>query len=346
MSNAPYNPPLLLRNGHIQTFLASSSLRAWGANEMQASARAEIIATDAGVNLLGYRSRQIGARPKGLAVLLHGWEGSSDSTYMRRTGRSLYRHGYEIFRLNLRDHGPSHHLNPGFFYAAWLDEVFEAVRRVSQEPLQLPVFLVGFSLGANFALRIALRCRRRAIPNLRHVVAISPVLAPEESTRRADRHPVIRRYFIKKWRRSLMLKQQLFPQLYDFGPVMRCRTIREATDLILERYSNFPSSKAYFDAYTLTGTRLRDLSVPATLLTSADDPIIPVQDFQELQLSPSTTLVIHRHGGHNGFIEGPSLRSRYENDLPELFDRLTHDAPSSKPSIQTAGCVSSDPCID
>lgn len=331
MSNAPYNPPLLLRNGHIQTFLASSSLRARGADEMQASARTEILATDAGVNLLGFRSRQIGSRPKGLAVLLHGWEGSSDSTYIRRTGRSLYQRGYEIFRLNLRDHGPSHHLNSGLFFAAWLDEVFEAFRRVSQEPNKLPVFLVGFSLGANFALRIALRCRNLPIPNLCHVVAISPVLDPEESTRRADRHPVIRRYFMKKWRRSLMLKQRLFPHLYNFRPIMRCRTIHQATDLILERYSEFPSSKAYFDAYTLTGTRLKDLPVPATLLTSADDPIIPVQDFHGLQLNPSTTLVIHRHGGHNGFLEGPGLRSRYENDLPSLFDRWTHAAHSTPP---------------
>jgi len=197
---------------------------------------------------------------------------------------------------------------------------------VALEPHQLPVFLVGFSLGANFALRIALSCRRRPILHLRHVVAIRPVLDPEESTRRVDRHPVIRRYFIKKWRRSLMVKQRLFPHLYDFRPVMRCRTIRQATDLILERYSEFASSKAYFDAYTLTGTRLKDLSVPATLLTSADDPIIPVQGFHGLQLNPSTTLVIHRHGGHNGFLEGPGLRSRYETDLPRLFDRWVHTA--------------------
>lgn len=346
MSNAPYHPPLLLRNGHIQTFLASSSLRTRGTDEMQASARAEIIATDGGVNLLGMRSRQKTARPKGLAVLLHGWEGSSDSTYILRTGRSLYQCGYDVFRLNFMDHGRSHHLNSGLFFATRVDEVFDAVKRVAQEPQPLPVFLIGFSLGANFALRIALRCRRRAIPNLRHVVAISPVLDPEESTQRADRHPLIRRYFMKKWRRSLAIKQRLFPHLYDFGGVMRCRTIRQATDLILERYSEFPSSKAYFDAYTLTGTRLKSLPVPATLLTSADDPIIPVQDFLELQLNPSTTLVIHRHGGHNGFLEGLGLRSRYEDDLPELFDRLTKDAPSSEPSIQTAGCVSSDPCLD
>ena len=323
MSNRPYHPPFLLRNGHIQTFLASSSLRAWGPNAMQASARAEMVTSDAGVRLLGFRSWLQAPRRKGLVVLLHGWEGSSDSTYIRRTGRSLYQRGYEVFRLNLRDHGPTQHLNPGLFFATSLDEVFDAVRRVLLESHKLPAFLVGFSLGANFALRIAVRCRCRPIPNLRHVVAISPVLDPEESTRRADRHPLIRRYFLKKWRRSLALKQRLFPHRYDFSAVIGSRTIRQTTNLILERYSEFPSTRDYFDAYTLTGTRLKELFVPATLLTSADDPIIPVRGFHELQLNPTTSLIIYRHGGHIGFLEGPGLRSRYENDLPSLFDRWT-----------------------
>jgi hypothetical protein len=180
--------------------------------------------------------------------------------------------------------------------------------------------LVGFSLGANFALRIALRCRQRPVDNLRHVAAISPVLDPEESTRRADRHPVIRRYFMKKWRRSLARKQLLFPELYDFREIIKSRKIREATDRILGAYSDFPSSRSYFEAYTLTGAALKDLPLPATLLTAGDDPIIPVQDFHGLRLNPSTRVVIHPYGGHNGFLEGWFLRSRYENGLPDLFE--------------------------
>ena len=46
----------------------------------------------------------------------------------------------------------------------------------------VPAFIVGFSLGGNFALRIARRCRREPIDNLRHVFCISPVLDPEKAT--------------------------------------------------------------------------------------------------------------------------------------------------------------------
>jgi hypothetical protein len=318
----PYAAPLLLRSGHLQTFLASSDFRARGPNPMLEAARDVILEAGDGIRLLGSHSPQRAAAPKGLAVMLHGWEGSIDSTYMRCTGRALYRRGYDVFRLNFRDHGRSHHLNPGLFYAARLPEVFVAVRQAARFAGSLPVFLIGFSLGANFALRVALRCVQDPIPGLKHVVAISPVLDPDESTSRADRHPVIRRYFMKKWRRSLNVKQALFPDHFDFGPLLKLKTIQATTEALLKRYSEYPSARDYFRAYTLTGDALRRLPLPVTLLTAADDPIIPVRDFQRLSLPPTARLVICRHGGHNGFLEGIRLHSRYEQDLPDLFDTL------------------------
>ncbi|MCK7507659.1 MAG: alpha/beta hydrolase [Desulfobacterales bacterium] len=97
---------------------------------------------------------------------------------MRCTGRALFRRGYDVFRLNFRDHGRSHHLNSGIFYAARLPEVFEAVRTAARSAGARPVFLIGFSLGANFALRVALRCARNPIPKLKHVGGHQPRARP------------------------------------------------------------------------------------------------------------------------------------------------------------------------
>jgi uncharacterized protein len=361
MLAADYRPCLLLRNGHLQTFLASSGLRAGGANPMRQSAQDVIIETSEGIRLLGSHSSHSSTpceevdfkipltpffkggkrkewgrstsltrgwrsspRPgsKGLVILLHGWEGSIDSTYMLCTGRALYRSGYDVFRLNFRDHGRSHHLNQGIFYAVLVQEVFEAVAKAAILAKERPVFLVGFSLGGNFALRIALRCGQTPITKLKHVVAISPALDPEEATNRADGHPLIRRYFMKKWRRSLAVKQALFPGLYDFGPILRLNTVQAMTEALLKRYSSYDSAREYFRAYTLTGDALSALPLPTTLLTAEDDPIISAADFRRLRLPSSACLVISRHGGHNGFLEGMGLRSRYERELPVLFDRL------------------------
>jgi len=53
--------------------------------------------------------------------------------------------------------------------------------------------------------------------------------------------------------------------------------------------------------------------VPTTILTAADDPVIPVANFHELTLAPHTELTIVPHGGHCGFIRDLSLRSWAED---------------------------------
>lgn len=312
-------PPWLLRPAGVQTMLASAGLRAWGQNPMVNAARETILTTREGIRLLGYHSRHSRGRSKGLVILLHGWEGSSDSTYIRTTGRYLYQRGFDVFRLNFRDHGPSHHLNTGIFYAVLLDEVFDAVSQICAAVFPTACFLVGFSLGGNFALRIARKCAAQPIGGLNQVVAISPVLDPDKATDRIDNSPFILKYFLKKWRRSLTIKQNLYPENYDFSSLLTINNIREMTQRLLARYSAYDGAKAYFKMYTLVDGQLRDILVPTTIITAQDDPIIPVEDFYGLHTSKATRLIIQPFGGHNGFLESWRLNGWYEHMLGDLF---------------------------
>jgi len=321
-----FTPPWYLRCGQIQTILASTPLRAWGKNPVRDAAEEITIKTPQGIRLQGYHSPQDSAHPRGLAILLHGWEGSADSTYIACTGRALYQRGYDIFRLNFRDHGSSHHLNSGIFYAVLLEEVFQAVEQISRIMEEKPVFLVGFSLGGNFALRIARQMDHAPINNLRHIVAISPVLDPEKATVTIDRQTMIRKYFLKKWLQSLQIKQGLFPEAYDFSELYKLNTIMAVTDKMIEKYSDFGSASEYFKGYSILNDAIADLPVSTTIITAADDPIIPVDDFYELKLNQRTELIIHAHGGHNGFIDGFFLKSWYEQELANRFDEIAAKA--------------------
>ncbi|MBC2711574.1 MAG: alpha/beta fold hydrolase [Desulfosarcina sp.] len=314
------NPPFFLKPAGVQTVLASAGLRAWGENPMVDAAREIILTTGEGVRLLGYMSRQPRPHNKGLVILLHGWEGSSESTYIRTTGRFLFRRGFDVFRLNLRDHGPSHHLNTGVFYAVLLEEVFDAVHQITEAENGRPVFLAGFSLGGNFALRIARKCATQPINSLTQVVSISPVLDPDKATDRIDNSRFILKYFLKKWRRSLSIKQRLYPQHYDFSALMAVDNIREMTERLLARYSPYDSAKAYFKGYALTNNDLRGITVPTTIITAEDDPIISVEDFYDLHTSAATRLMIQPYGGHNGFLEGWRLNGWYEKVMLDAFE--------------------------
>lgn len=316
--NKNFTPPFYIRSPFAQTLLASSKLGTYGKNPMLGTAR-EIILNIGNVHLQGFYSPQTDQEPLGVVMLLHGWEGSVNSAYILRTGKSLYKSGYSVFRLNFRDHGETHHLNAGLFYAILLDEVFGAVQQVSQYERNLPFYLAGFSMGGNFALRIARKCAETPIENLKHVFSISPVLDPEKSTYAIDKYPLLQKYFRKKWSASMQKKQALYPNRYDFSDVFPLETISEMTETLLKRHTEFDNPADYFRKYAVLGDALAALTVPLTIITAADDPIIPVEDFYNLKLHPSTELIIHPHGGHNGFLESLSGRAWYQKKMLKVM---------------------------
>ena len=217
-----------------------------------------------------------------MVMLLHGWEGSVGSAYILSAGKHFFENGYSVFRLNFRDHGNSHHLNEGLFYATLTDEVFQAVQQASAIEDGLNFFLVGFSLGGNYALRIGHICAKEPIKNLRHIVSISPVIDPDKATGAIDGNLMIRKYFLSKWRRSLTLKQKLFPGKYDFGDIISLNSCRSITDRLIESYSSYKDAAEYFRGYTITGDTISGITVPTTIIASKDDPVIPVCDFYAL----------------------------------------------------------------
>jgi len=318
MNAERFAPPRWLRNPHLQSVLASSALRRWlGAGARAAFERGAtpvLLDCGGGVRLSGLHTPQSALpAPRGLAVLLHGWEGSVASSYLLRTGARLSAAGFDVFRLNFRDHGDSHHLNAELFHSNRLDEVVAAVGCIAARFPARPLAVAGFSLGGNFALRVALRAPAAAIP-LAHAVAVCPVISPERGLRALEAAPwFYQEYFLRKWRGSLLRKRALFPDRYDFRPADLKRNLRELTRWLVERHTDFGTLERYLDGYSIAGDRLATLAVPASILTSADDPIIPVDDFRALALPPHARLDIAPFGGHCGFLLGPNLESWAEH---------------------------------
>jgi predicted alpha/beta-fold hydrolase len=325
LSPRSFKPGPLLRSPHLQSFLAGASLRGrWIRCRSRALRRSAACLLDCGngARLQAFVSPADGAAPApALAVLLHGWEGSAESTYLLSLARHLGLAGYAVFRLNFRDHGETQELNRELFHSCRLGEVLEAVRAMAAQLPASRLFLVGFSLGGNFALRVALQAPERGI-RLDHVVAVSPVIDPGHVLEAIERSPAAyQRRFMKKWHRSLRRKHELFPDLFDIEACLRCSDLRELTRFLIEGSGEFDSLEQYLDGYSIAGDRLAGLQVPATIVTAADDPIIPVRDFAGVTRPPCLTLEIQQRGGHCGFIENLALRSWIDHRIESLLSR-------------------------
>jgi predicted alpha/beta-fold hydrolase len=256
----------------------------------------------------GVRLQALHARPEGTvagsAILLHGWEGSADSYYVLSLATRLFAAGVEVVRLNLRDHGDTHHLNEGIFHSCRLPEAVGAVAALAPQ-LVAPPWLVGFSLGGNFMLRVAASDDPR-VPPLARVVAISPVLHPDSAMQAMERGwQVYQGYFVRKWSRSLQRKRALWPSAAVDEGFFRYRDLRRMTSSLVARHTEFADIGAYLDGYAVTGERLATLRVPATILSALDDPIIPAQDLQRLAGSAHLKVVTMARGGHMGFMVSP-----------------------------------------
>lgn len=321
-----YLPPRWLRNPHVQSVLGSSPWRrrraAMALAATGATTREHTIDGGDGIRLHGLHSAIAGTSPRGLVLLLHGWEGSAESSYMQLTAATLLRRGFEVFRLNFRDHGPSHHLNEALFHSNRIDEVVQATGDVSRRFAHGPMALAGYSLGGNFALRVALRAPAAGIA-LARVAAVCPVIDPARTMLQMERGLwLYMYYFERKWRGSLARKRALFPQQHDFDNTTLKLRMRALTEWMVLRHTDFGTLDAYFDGYSIAGQRLAGLQVPADILMAEDDPVIPVDEFRTLALPASARLQIARWGGHCGFLENAGLTGFAERWVAGRMDAI------------------------
>lgn len=253
------------------------------------------------------------------AVILHGWEGSAQSLYILSLSQMLFDSGYEVLRLNMRDHGETHHLNRDLFHSCRLSDVEGALRAMQRLYPDQPLRLAGFSLGGNFVLRAAAQADEVGL-NIAKVVAVSPVLDPEETlVALEESFPGYQLYFVRKWMRSLLKKQAVWPKVYDFRELGKMSDLRRMTADLVKRFTDFPTLEDYLNGYAITGTHLQNLKVPSRIITSLDDPIIPAQSLQRLASPAALQLTVTRRGGHCGFLERLSGPSWVERKIVEEF---------------------------
>jgi uncharacterized protein len=331
-----FQPHRLIRHADVQTMLSRYSPRDLVVR------REHLVVIDAGedqtgwdggrrVRLHGYYTPSLSLfGSRGLVLVLHGWEGCSHSVYNLITTDALIRGGYDVFRLNLRDHGPGLHLDPyalnrGFYMGTLLDEIAVATGHVAEMAGAKPFYLVGASLGGNIVLRLALRHASQPIPNLSKVIAFNPVLNPLRCAEAIDARPAYLRYFRRLWLRSLLAKQRLFPDLYNFTPLAKIPSIIAMTEWMVDRYGehfgDLHNADDYYNAYAIQSDAFQSLTAPTTIITAANDRVVPVDDFFTLTPHPLLKLQIHDNGGHVGYVDLFPLR----HNLPRLLMAALRD---------------------
>jgi predicted alpha/beta-fold hydrolase len=282
----------LFRNPHILTVLGNFWPRKYDFSRFAAERR--LIQTDADTQVLVQTHRPAGP-PLGEIVLLHGLEGSGEAGYIRSMAWAALNAGFIAHRFHMRTCGGTAELCKTLYHAGLTSDLLVFLKELRSPH---PVFLVGFSLGGNVALKLAGELGETEI--IQGICSISTPIDLAAGVRRLGKfdNRIYERRFVKRMRNRLFATGR-----YSRKQLNAARNLYEIDDRITAPSFGFGSADHYY-ATQSAQMYLDRIRVPTLLIQAKDDTFIPFEIFRHPALSanPFLKLMTPEHGGHLGFL--------------------------------------------
>lgn len=297
----PFEP--LSRNPHVLTILGNF----WPRNYETARFPMEdrLIRTDPDTQVLVQTQHPAGT-PRGEVVLLHGLEGGGNAGYMRSMAWHALCAGFIVHRFHMRTCGGTQHLSKTLYHAGLTSDLRSFLEQTAAQGSHLPVFLVGFSLGANVGLKLLgeLGCQlgRETAGNylIRGMCAVSTPIDLGVCVRRMGQfdNAVYERRFVARMK-SRLIGTGMYTEA-DFRGV---RSLYDVDNRITAPSFGFRDADHYY-ATQSCNQFIGQIRVPCLLIQAKDDTFIPfgVYSHPAIGANPHLELLATEYGGHLGFL--------------------------------------------
>jgi predicted alpha/beta-fold hydrolase len=230
-------------------------------------------------------------------LVVHGLGGTTGTHYCVAAAHAAHAAGFACLRVALRG---ADRLGEDFYHAGLSEDLDAALRSEALASFRR-VLILGFSMGGHVTLRWALAAHDA------RVTAVAAVCAPldlELSARHIDAPAALiyRRHVLHGLKEIYAAVAARRPVPTPLPDVMACDSIREWDRLAVVPRHGFASVDDYY-ARVSVGPRLPELQVPALLLQSNHDPMVPPRVYARHLQAPTPKLTVRRvnHGGHVGF---------------------------------------------
>jgi predicted alpha/beta-fold hydrolase len=329
----PFVPHPLLPGPHAQTVAASMQPgRHRSFREENALYESRLFEVEEGTRVLLRCRWQAERRNAPTLLLLHGLEGSTESLYMLGTAQKAFRRGFNVVGMNMRNCGGTEHLAATLYHSGLTRDLARVLEEelAGREGLG-EIFVVGFSMSGNMVLKLAGEYGAGAPKELAGVAAVSPSIdlhsCADALESRAN--TLYRLSFVRNLRGRVRRKNRLRPGLYDTRHLRRVRTVRQFDECYTAPHGGYGGAADYYDR-TSSRAVIPAIRVPALIIHSADDPLIPAEPFRDpgIAANPDVLLVLTRRGGHVGFISARAPgedRHWAENRVVEFCRMLLHE---------------------
>jgi len=238
-----------------------------------------------------------------VAVLVHGLGGSASSSYLVRVARRLESQGILTVRVNLRGagEGAPHARLP--YHSGRSEDVRAVGEWLHRRFPSSPVTVLGFSLGANIALKLAAEMGEQRFGSIDSFVAVSPPVDLEASCRKIALRPVLDRFFVDGLRRHVAEIHRHFPELHEPRFPKRM-TLMDFDEAYTAPRGGFMNARDYY-ARSSSGPLVASIRAPTLLLYAEDDPLIDTDALRALRSRSQLDVVATPQGGHVAFLGNP-----------------------------------------
>lgn len=239
-----------------------------------------------------------------LAILCHGLEGSSLSSYIIGTGGLLAESNWDVAAINYR--GCSGEINNALrmYHSGATDDLQTVIDSLIDEYDE--VALIGFSLGGNICLKYAGEQSTQLDTRIKKVVAVSvPVDLKAGSINIGKKSNFIyEKKFIVSLSEKIKLKHQQYPEQVDVGLLKSIKKLYDFDDVYTGPIHGFGGAENYY-ATCASKQFLKHIERDTLIVNALDDPFLPEEcyPFKEVDKNDYIKMLAPKYGGHVGFVK-------------------------------------------
>ncbi|MGD9007739.1 MAG: alpha/beta hydrolase [Desulfobacteraceae bacterium] len=298
VESSSYQPPIYLRNGHLQTIYPSLFRRV-----NAVPCQRERIDTHDG-DFLDLDWSRVGGRD--LGIISHGLEGNSQRHYVIGMARMLNRNGWDALAWNYRSCSGQINRRLRFYHNGAIDDLHAVVQHAQKSRAYRSVVLIGFSLGGNLTL-VYLGDRGADIS---HGIA-GAVVFSVPCDLAASAHELARikcrlymRLFLSSLHQKIQAKMQIMPGRIDDNDFHRIKNFKDYDDRYTAPLHGFKSAEDYWEKCSSLAFIPR-VRVPALIVNALDDPFLAGDCYPRRAAAESNHVFLETpvSGGHVGFIQ-------------------------------------------
>ncbi|CAN5428245.1 hypothetical protein BH11CYA1_BH11CYA1_31620 [soil metagenome] len=274
---------------------------------------------------------------KKLVLIVHGLEGSVESSYVKGLCEKALSIGFSVCRVNLRNCGNTLHLAQGLYNAGMSEDVVAIAAELKKRFAFEQIFISGFSLGGNIVLKAAgeqgqlVREGSQKASNLIDAVcAVCPPVELEQCVTTIERGEnwIYEHGFLISLKEKVKAKNRLFPGRFDIELLPSISSLRGFDNTFTAPDAGYADAAAYYHgASALRVVKL--INIPTLVVAAVDDPLVPISSFaaNEIVENGNVTLLTPKNGGHVAFVSASDI---YLNDLAHDLKDLSKESSITK----------------